>query len=78
MARAIRLCQDAVTNRLNDQGYQYITFEQTIPVDNPGRNDWITGTVNGKHWFGTTRFSFSCSVNFSAGSVRSVDVHRRW
>ena len=78
MARAIRSCQDSVTSRLNDQGYHYINFEQTIPVNNPGRNDWISGTVTGKHWFGTTRFSFSCSVDFSSGRVRSVDVHRRW
>jgi hypothetical protein len=77
-ARAVRFCQDSVTTRLNEKGYQYVNFEQTIPVDNPGQNDWIKGTVNGKHWFGTTWFSFSCSADFSSGRVRSVDVHRRW
>ncbi len=39
------MCQDSVTNRLNRNGYQYVTFDSTIPVDNPGPNDWITGTV---------------------------------
>lgn len=77
MARAIRICQDSVTDRLSHDGYHNVTFEGTIPVDNPGRHDWITGTAFGKRGFGTTRFSFSCSVDFSAGRVRSVDVHRR-
>jgi len=77
MARAIQICQDSVTHRLNRDGYHFVTFESTIPVNNPGRQDWITGTAFGKRGFGTTRFGFSCSVDFSSGTVRSVDIHRR-
>lgn len=77
MARAIRICQDSVTSRLNRDGYQYVTFESTLPVDNPGRHDWITGTAYGKRGFATSGFSFSCSVDFSSGRIRSVDVRRR-
>jgi hypothetical protein len=77
MARAIRMCQDSVTDRLNSRGYQYVRFERTMPVDNPGRHDWITGTANARRGFGTDWFSFSCSVDFSSGRVHSVDVHRR-
>jgi hypothetical protein len=75
--RAIQLCQDAVTDRLNREGYPYVTFERTIPDNNPGRNDWVVGAVNGKRGFEITRFSFSCSVDFGSGRVRSVDVRRR-
>lgn len=77
MARAIRICQDAVTDWLNGNGYPYVTFERTIPDNTPGRHDWVTGTVNGKRRFAVDRFSFSCSVDFSSGRVRSVDVRRR-
>ncbi len=77
-ARAIQSCQDSVTSRLNRDGYQYVAFESTIPIDNPGRNDWIKGTAVGKRGFERTWFSFSCSVNFNSGRVRSVDVHRHW
>jgi hypothetical protein len=77
-ARAIRSCQHSVTARLNHDGYQYVSFESTIPVDNPGPNDWITGSAIGTRGFGNTRFSFSCSVDFSSGHVRSVHVHRHW
>jgi hypothetical protein len=77
MAKAIRACQDSVTDRLNWSGYRYVAFERTMPVDNPGRHDWITGTVVGDRGLGSTWFSFSCSVDFSSGHVRSVDVHQR-
>jgi hypothetical protein len=77
MARAIQICQDSVTNRLNRDGYSYVTFERTIPDDNPGRNDWVNGRASAKRGFETTRFWFSCSVDFRSGRVRSVDVNRR-
>jgi hypothetical protein len=77
MAKAIQLCQDSVTNRLNRDGYPYVTFERTIPDDKPGRNDWVIGAVKGRRGYEATRFSFSCSVDFSSGRVRSVDVNRR-
>jgi hypothetical protein len=77
MARAIRMCQDSVTDRLNQRGYRYVRFERTMPVDNPGRHHWITGTANGQRGFGNTWFSFSCSVDFSSGKIHSVDVRRR-
>jgi hypothetical protein len=76
-ARAIRMCQSSVTDRLNRRGYQWVNFQQTIPVDNPGRHDWITGTAIGTKAYGTTWFSYSCSVDLSAGRVHSVDVQRR-
>jgi hypothetical protein len=77
MSRAIRICQDSVTDRLHQDGYRYVTFQRTIPDDNPGRHDWVIGTVSGRQWFDTTQFSFSCSVDFGSGRVRSVDVSRR-
>jgi hypothetical protein len=77
MARAIRICQDSVADRLNRDGYQNINCERIIPDDNPGRHDWVVGTATGARGYGTTRFSFSCSVDFNSGRVRSVDVRRR-
>ncbi len=77
MARAIRVCQDSVTDRLNRDGYQYVNFERIIPDDNPSRHDWVVGSVSASRGYGSTWFSFSCSVDFSSGRVRSVDVRRR-
>ncbi len=77
VARVIRVCQESVTDRLRRDGYRSVSFEHTTPVDNPGRHDRVTGTVSGKRGFGTAWFGFSCSVDFSSGRVRSVDVRRR-
>ena len=76
-AGSIQLCHDAVTNRLNRDGYRYVAFERTIPDRNPGRNDWIIGLVNGRRGFEVTRFSFSCSVDFWSGRIRSLDMQHR-
>jgi hypothetical protein len=75
--RAIQGCQDAVTARLRQDGYANVNFERTRPDDNPGRDDWIVGTVSGRRDFRAIWFSFSCSVDFRSGRIRSVDVARR-
>lgn len=77
MTRAVRACQDSVTNRLNRDGYPYVTFEYTVPDNKPGRNDWLVGSVSGKRSFQTTRFWFSCAVDFRSATVRSLDLRRQ-
>jgi hypothetical protein len=76
-AGSIQLCQDAVTNRLNRDGYPFVAFERTIPDRNPGGTRWIIGVVNGRRGFEVTRFSFSCAVDFWSGRIRSLDMQRR-
>lgn len=76
-AKAIQACQSAVTTRLNQSGYPQVSFGTTVPDNNPGRHDWVTGSVTGTRRFGSTLFTFSCSVDFSSGWVRSVDVRRQ-
>ncbi len=77
MARAIRNCQAAVSERLNRDGYSYLAFERTIRENNPGPHDRVSGTLSAKRRFQTTWFSFSCSVDFDSARVRHVDVRRR-
>jgi len=48
MSRAIRICQDSVTSRVNRIGYPYVSFPRTTPHDNPGRNDWVIRHGNRK------------------------------
>jgi hypothetical protein len=74
---AIRACQDSVTDRLNRDGYSYITFDRTVPDNQPDRNGLVSGRVSAQRAFRTTWFGFSCSVDFRSGWVRSVDVSRR-
>lgn len=76
-ARSIRVCQDSVTDRLNRQGYTYVAFDRTIPGENNGRSQWISGAATGKRQYRATGFSFSCSVDLRFGTIRSVDVRPR-
>jgi len=75
-ARAIRVCQEAVVARIQREGYRYVNFESTAPDNNPGRDDWILGTVVAQRGRAATRLLFACSVDFRTGRVRSVDVRR--
>jgi hypothetical protein len=76
-ARVLQACQDSVTDRLYSDGYRYVAFDRAAPDNNPGPGDWVTGWVSGRRGPGTRQFSFSCSVDFRSGSVRSVDLRER-
>jgi hypothetical protein len=75
---AVRVCQQAVFTqatrrfRTND-----IHFHRTAIDDSPGRNDWVTGTLDIHRGSREERFGFSCSVNFENGRVRSADLDPR-
>ena len=75
--RAIRICQEAVAARIEGDGFRDIRFERVVPDNNPGRNDWVVGIARARRGPGSSAFSFDCSVDFSSGRVRSVDVRRR-
>jgi len=70
----LQTCQQAVEQRLGQDGYGRIEF-LSINVDNqPGRGDWIVGSARADSRNRTTGFDFSCSVNPGNGAVRTVDV----
>jgi hypothetical protein len=75
---AVRVCQQAVVTqaarrfRTND-----IHFHRTAIDDNPGREDWVTGTLDIHRGPREERFGFSCSVNFDNGRVRSAELDPR-
>ena len=77
MARTIQACQDAVSGRLNQSGFPTVMFGVSVPENNPGGHDWVKGTATGRRRFGSTMFSYSCSVDFTSGRVRPVDVQRQ-
>lgn len=76
---AARVCQRAVEQRIQRDGYRNVGFGSVNPDNRPGRNDWIVGRAraernrDGRY----DDFDFACSVNFDNGIVRSVEVDRR-
>jgi hypothetical protein len=76
---AISLCQGAVEDRLRRDGYRNSRIASVKADDRPGRSDWILGTLSAQQSQGgrTYNMDFACSIDFSTGDIRSVDVNRQ-
>ena len=72
---AVSVCQDSVRAQAGDRfrGRRADIIDTRID-DNPGRNDWIIGTLDVRDMNGSERYRFSCSVNFDTGLVRSIQI----
>ncbi|MDP9171323.1 MAG: hypothetical protein M3N54_11950 [Acidobacteriota bacterium] len=74
--QAVELCQASVRQqaaerfRTND-----VRFRQTNIDDQPGRNDWVVGTMEVRRQSQPDQvLKFSCSVDFADGRVRSAQI----
>jgi hypothetical protein len=75
---AIRVCQQSVLNEATRRFQSNdIHFHRTAIDDSPGRNDWVTGTLDVHRGPREERFGFSCSVDFDNGRVRSAVLDPR-
>jgi len=75
--QAVQTCKDSVQQEAHERfGAAAVTFRQTNIDNNPGRNDWVVGTVGIKtsRWRPREVYRFSCSVDFSTGRVRSAHI----
>jgi hypothetical protein len=76
---AVRTCESAAISRAQDRFRTSDVHILNSRIDDgPGRNDWVIGRLD-VHYRGgrEDRFRFSCSVDFQAGRVRTVDVDER-
>jgi hypothetical protein len=77
-AQAIRLCQDAATDRIvNQYRYRDVELQNVRADDRPGRNDFVIGEAVARRGENRDRFTFDCSVDLRSGRVRSIDVRKR-
>jgi hypothetical protein len=75
---AVRVCEQAVLNQATRRFHtKNIHFQRTNLDDRPGRNDWVTGTVDIHRGPRDERYGFACSVNFDNGQVRSAELDPR-
>jgi hypothetical protein len=76
--QAVRTCQDAIRQQASQRfGTNNIDFRATNLDDNPGRRDWVVGTMvvrRGAYFGREETHRFSCSVDFETGRVRSANV----
>ena len=75
---AVRVCQQEIyaqaTRRFRSTD---IHFQRSAIDDQPGRNDWVTGAIDVHRGPQEERYSFSCSMDFEAGRLRSAELSAR-
>lgn len=74
---AVRACREAITDRINRDGYTRVNILSASVDDNPGRNDWVVGRATAARGRAAVDFDFSCSMNMNNGRVRDVRLNRR-
>ena len=73
----LRACQDTVRQQAVQRFHtSNLQFRRVAMDDNPGRQDWITGTLAVRRGWGGREdaYRFSCSVNFDNGRVRTAQI----
>ncbi len=72
---AVRGCQDAAREQASGRfNSREVEFLKTAIDDQPGRNDWVIGTLAVRRSDRREIYRFSCSVNFDTGRVRSATI----
>ena len=74
---AMQSCKDSIQQEASQRfGKAPVNFRQTNIENNPGRNDWIAGTIAVKtsRWRPSEVYRFSCNVDFSSGRLRSAHI----
>ena len=75
--QAVQACRDAITDRINRDGYTRVNIRSAQIDNNPGRNDYIVGTAVARGRGSMVDFEFSCAMNINNGRVRSVQLNPR-
>jgi hypothetical protein len=75
---AIRVCKEAVTRQAARRFRSSdMHFLRTAIDDNPGREDWVIGSVDVHRGPREEQYGFSCSINFDNGQVRTAELDAR-
>jgi hypothetical protein len=74
--QAVQVCETSIRQQAQQRfRTQNIEFRGTALDDNPGRQDWVMGMFDVQRSPGRGEtYSFSCSVNFDTGVVRSAQI----
>jgi hypothetical protein len=77
--QAVQVCESSIRQQAEQRfRTQNIDFRGTALDDNPGRQDWVMGMFDVRRSPGRGEtYSFSCSVNFDTGQVRSAQIGAR-
>jgi hypothetical protein len=77
-SQAIENCRQAVRQEARSRfGSNNVQFRQINVDDNPGRQDWVVGTLSVRRGRNEDLYPFSCSLNLNNGRVRQAQIESR-
>ncbi|MBL8234569.1 MAG: hypothetical protein JNL98_39085 [Bryobacterales bacterium] len=77
LSNSTRLCQEAITSKLRDDGYRDLNFGGLAMSDRSGKRDWMVGEVRARGRYSTDTFDVACRMDSSRSRVVETDHRRR-
>ena len=72
---AIQICRENILRQGQQRFRNSDLHIRRMDIDdNPGRNDWVLGSMDVHRGQRNDRYNFSCAVNFDNGRVRSAQI----
>ena len=73
--QAVAVCRDSIRQQAMERfGTQDVNITRINIDNNPGRNDWVVGTVAVRRGWRDEQYPFSCSVNLDNGRLRTAQI----
>jgi hypothetical protein len=74
-SQAIENCRQAIRQEARSRlGSNNVQFRQIDVDNNPGRQDWVVGTLSVRRGRNEDLYPFSCSLNLNNGRVRQAQI----
>ena len=76
--QAVGVCETSIRQQAERRfRTSNINFGRAALDDNPGRQDWVLGRFDVRYRGREESYSYSCSVNFDSGNVRTAQIGSR-
>jgi hypothetical protein len=76
--QAVAVCDTSIREQAERRfRTRNINFGRAALDDNPGRRDWVLGRFDVRRGGREESYTYSCSVNFDSGQVRTAEIGAR-
>lgn len=77
LSNATRSCQEAISSKLQSDGYRDFNYGNTSMSNLAGKRDWMVGEVRARGRYSTDTFDFACRLDANRSRVLETDLRRR-
>jgi hypothetical protein len=77
LSNAARSCQEAISAKLQSDGYRDFNYSNLSMSNLAGKRDWMVGEVRARGRYSTDTFDVACRLDSSRSRVLETDLRRR-